>query len=131
VTASALRMGTDWEATERRLVERSAERRTALDRRDRRRRWLPWVFAPVILPVAGAAVLLAVMEREGGDFGGWATGEAIAVIAASFAVPALLAGWIARRRGVVEAVAWALVCVGVQVALVVGVGFLILELGPD
>jgi hypothetical protein len=130
VTASALRMGTDWEATERRLVERSAERRSALDRRARRRRWLPWVFAPVVLPVAGAAVLLAVMEGEGGDFRGWAVGQAVLVVAASFVVPAVLAGWLARRQGVLEAVAWAFVCVGVQVALVAGVGFLALDLGP-
>lgn len=124
-------MGTDWEATEERLVARSAERRGALDRRDRRRRWLPWVFAPLVLPVAGAAVLLAVIEGEGGDFGGWATGQAIAVVVASFVVPAALAAWVSRRQGLVEAFAWALVCVGVQVALVVGVGFLALGLGPD
>ena len=123
-------MGTDWEATERRLVERSAARRGELDRRDRRRRWLPWLLCPVVLPVLGAAALLFVIEREGGDLGGWDAGQSIAVVAAAFVVPAALAAWFSRRMGVVEAVAWALVCAGVQVALVVGVGFVALGLGP-
>jgi hypothetical protein len=124
-------MGTDWEATEQRLVARSEERRTALERRARRRRWKPWLLAPLVLPALGAAALLALIEGEGGDLGGWSTARAVAVVAASFAVPAALAGWFARRQGVVEAVAWAVVCVAVQVALVVGVGFLALGLGPD
>jgi hypothetical protein len=124
-------MGTDWEATEQRLVARSAERRTALERRAQRRRWLPWLLAPLILPGIGAAALLALIETEGGDLRGWSTAQAIAVVAASFAVPAALAAWCARRLGVVEAAAWAVVCVAVQVALVVGVGFLVLGLGPD
>jgi cytochrome bd-type quinol oxidase subunit 2 len=123
-------LGTDWEATERRLVERSAQRRGALDRRDRRRRWLPWVLCPVVLPLLGAAALLVVIEREDGDLGGWDATQAIAVVAAAFVVPAALAAWFSRRQGVVEAVAWTLVCVGVQVALVVGAGFLALGLGP-
>jgi len=130
VTASAVRMGTDWETTERRLVEHSAERRSALARRDRRRRWLPWLLAPLLLPALGAAALLFVMEREGGDFRGWATGQAILVVVVAFVVPAALAAWFSRRHGVVEALAWAVVCVGVQVVLVVGVGFLALDLGP-
>jgi hypothetical protein len=124
-------MGTDWEATEQRLVARSEERRTALERRARRRRWRPWLLAPLVLPALGAAALLALIEGEGGDLGGWSTPQAVAVVATSFAVPAALAGWFARRKGVVEAVAWAVVCVAVQVALVVGVGFLALGLGPD
>jgi hypothetical protein len=124
-------MGTDWEATEQRLVARSEERRTALERRARRRRWRPWLLAPLVLPALGAAALLALIEGEGGDLGGWSTAQAVAVVATSFAVPAALAGWFARRQGVVEAVAWAVVCVAVQVALVVGVGFLALGLGPD
>jgi hypothetical protein len=37
---------------------------------------------------------------------------------------------VARRGGVAEAILWALACVGVEVALVFGVGFLALGLGP-
>jgi cytochrome bd-type quinol oxidase subunit 2 len=124
-------MSTDWEATEQRLVARSEERRTALERRARRRRWIPWLLAPLVLPAVGATALLVLIEGEGGDLGSWSTAQAVAVVAALFAVPAALAGWFARRQGVVEAVAWAVVCVAVQVALVVGVGFLALGLGPD
>jgi hypothetical protein len=124
-------MGTDWEATEQRLVEHSAARRAQLERRDRRRRLLPWLLAPVVLPALGAAVLLGVVEWQGGDLGGWPTWRAVAVVAASFAVPAALSAWFARRLGLVEAVAWAVVCVCAQVAFVFGVGFLALGLGPD
>ena len=120
----------DWEATEERLAARSDERRGQLARRDRRRSVLPWLLAPVVMPAVGAAVLLFVVEREGGDLSGWSTGLAVAVVAAAFLVPALLSGWFARRQGGVEAVAWAFACMGVQLALVAGVGFVALGLGP-
>jgi cytochrome bd-type quinol oxidase subunit 2 len=121
----------DWETLDRRLEAHSAERRSALARRDRRRRVLPWVLSPFVLPGAGAAVLLWLMEAAGGDFGSWPTGRTLAVVAACFVVPAALSAWFARRQGAVEAVVWALVCVCAQVALVVGVGFLALGLGPS
>jgi hypothetical protein len=120
----------DWEATEERLAAHSDERQGRLARRDRRRSVLPWLLAPLVFPALGAAALLVLMEREGGDLSGWSTGQAAAVVAAAFVVPALLSGWFARRHGVVEALAWAFVCVGVELALVVGVGFLALGLGP-
>jgi hypothetical protein len=123
-------MNSDWEATEQRLVERSAERRGALERRDRRRRWLPWVLCPLVLPALGAAVLLYVLDSAGGDFRGWTGWHVLAVIGACFVVPAGLSAWVARRQGVLEAIAWALACAAVQFALVVGVGLLALGLGP-
>jgi hypothetical protein len=129
-----LAMSADWEAIERaeeRLEAHSAERRTALHRRDRRRRLLPWLLAPFVLPAIGAAALLAIVEDEGGDLGSWPTGRAIAVVAACFAVPAALAAWSARRQGVLETLAWTVVCVGAQVAMVFGIGFLALGLGPE
>jgi hypothetical protein len=46
-------------------------------------------------------------------------------------VPAVLSGWIARRDGVAEAVFWAIACAALQLALVLGVGFVALGLGPD
>lgn len=123
-------MGSDWEAIEERLVSHSAARRSQLERRERRRAWLPWLLAPVVLPALGAAAFLFALERAGGDFGGWSAAQAVGVTVAACVVPAALAGWLARRRGVVEAVAWALVCVCAEFALVVGVGFLALGMGP-
>jgi hypothetical protein len=125
---------TDWDSidrTEQRLVAHSDERRSVLARRDRRRRVMPWLLAPLVFPALGAAAIVALAERAGGDFGDWPTGQTVAVVAAAFAVPAALSAWFARRQGVVEALAWAVVCVGAQVALVFGVGFLALGLGPD
>jgi hypothetical protein len=112
-------------------VEHSAERQGRLARRDRRRRWLPWLLAPLVFPALGAAALLVAVESEGGDFGDWSTAQVVAVVAAAFALPAALSAWFARRQGVFEALAWALVCVCAQVAMVVGIGFLALGLGPD
>ena len=129
-----LTMSADWEAIERaeqRLEAHSAERRSALERRDRRRRLLPWLLAPFVLPAIGAAALLAIVENEGGDLGSWPTARAVAVVAACFAVPAVLAAWSARRQGIAEMLLWAVVCVGAEVAMVVGVGFLALDLGPQ
>ena len=89
------------------------------------------VLAPLVLAAAGAAVLLVLLEREGGDFGAWPQWQAIAVPVATFVVPALVcAVTAARRHGVVEALLWAVVCAGMQAALVFGVGFLWLGLGP-
>jgi hypothetical protein len=120
----------DWDAMEERLVAHSDERRSKLARRDRRRRVLPWLLAPLILPALGAAAVLALAENAGGDFGDWPVARTIGALAAAFVVPAALSAWFARRQGVLEALAWAVVCVGAQVALVFGVGFLLLELGP-
>ncbi len=88
------------------------------------------VLAPLLLAAAGAAVLLALLEREGGDFGAWPQWQAIAVPVATFVVPALVSAVAARRHGVVEALLWAVVCAALQAALVFGVGFLWLGLGP-
>jgi hypothetical protein len=89
------------------------------------------VIAPVLLAATGAAVIVALMERAGGDFSDWPTWRAIAVPAAAFAVPALLSAWAAWRYGAAEGVLWAVACVALQLALVVGVGFLALGLGPS
>ncbi len=43
------------EDAEVRLEDRSRERREALARRDRRRRLLPWLLCPLLLPALGAA----------------------------------------------------------------------------
>jgi len=124
-------MGSDWEATEERLVAHSDERRFKLARRDRRRGILPWLLGPLLFPLAGAAAVVALVESEGGDFAGWSTAQAAAALAALFVVPAAASAWFARRQGWGEAIAWAFACVGVELALVVGVGFLALGFGPS
>jgi hypothetical protein len=45
-------------------------------------------------------------------------------------VPALVSGWIGRRHGRLDAVLWALVTLAVEIALVFGVAFALLDLGP-
>jgi len=87
-------------------------------------------IAPLLLAAAGAVVVVAMVEGAGGDLGSWPLWQAIVVPAAAFAVPALLSAFVARRGGFVEALLWAVACVGAQLALVVGVGFLALGLGP-
>jgi uncharacterized membrane protein YhhN len=127
-------MAADWEAitrAEERLTAHSEQRRSQLERRDRRRRVLPWLLAPLVLPAVGAAVLLAVIENAGGDLREWPVGRAAAVVAAAFVLPAALSAWFARRNGAVEAIAWAVVCLCAEVALVFGLGFGVLGLGPD
>ena len=93
-----------------------------------RRGWWPWLIGALVLPVVGAAAVVAVVEQV--DLAGWDSWQAAAVLAALFAVPGLLSAWAARSFGVVEALAWALATIGAQLALVFGVGFLALGLGP-
>jgi hypothetical protein len=89
------------------------------------------LIAPLLLAAAGAAVVVALIEGAGGDFGDWPLWRAVAVPAAAFVVPAVLSAWAAWRNGAVEAVLWGVFCVAVQAALVLGVGFLALGYGPD
>ena len=125
-----MRAVTDWQETELRLESRSAERRASLERRDRRRRWLPWLICPLVLPAVGAAVALFALDEAGGDLSGRPAGEAVGLAAACLLVPAALAAWVARHQGRVEAILWALVCAAIEVALIFGVGFVALDLGP-
>ncbi len=121
-----------WEEVERaeeRLEQRSGQRTAARERRRRRARVARWT-ARVLLPLAGAAVLVGVLERSGGDLGGWSDAGAAAFLAAVFLVPALVAGWLARGHGLVEAAAWAVGTAAIQGALVFGVAFALLGYGP-
>jgi hypothetical protein len=101
---------------------------TAEGAREARNGWLPWLLAPLVLPALGAVAIVALVESV--DLDSWEVWQAVAALAALVVVPALLSAWVARRHGVVEAIAWALACVGVETALVFGVGFLALGLGP-
>jgi NitT/TauT family transport system permease protein len=101
---------------------------TAEGAREARQGWAPWLLCPLVLPALGAAVVVALTESANLD--DWAVWQAAAALAAAFVVPALLAAWVGRRDGVIGAIAWALACVGAEVALVFGVAFLALGLGP-
>jgi hypothetical protein len=118
------------EDAEVRLESRSQQRRAGLERRDRRRRLAPWLICLVPLPAAGAGLLLAIIDGQGGDLGELSTASSIAVIAGCLLVPALLSGWIGRRHGRLDAVLWALVTLAIELALVFGLGFAVLDLGP-
>ena len=118
------------EDAEVRLESRSRERRAEIERRDRRRRIVPWLICLVPLPAIGAGVLLAVIDSSGGDLRELSTASTVAVIAGCLLVPALLSGWVGRRHGRVDAVLWALVTLAIELALVFGLGFAVLDLGP-
>jgi hypothetical protein len=118
------------EDAEGRLESRSQQRRAGLERRDRRRRLAPWLICLVPLPAAGAGLLLAIIDGQGGDLGELSTVSSVAVIAGCLLVPALLSGWVGRRHGRLDAVLWALVTLAIELALVFGLGFAVLDLGP-
>lgn len=117
------------EQAERRLEQRSGDRHAARERRRRRVHVARWT-ARLGLPVAGAALVVGVIEAAGGDLGGWSAAGAAAFLVAAFLVPAALGAWLARREGWVAAVACALATAGVQGALVFGVAFAALDFGP-
>ena len=118
------------EDAEGRLESRSRERRAEIERRDRRRRITPWLLCLIPLPALGAGTLLAVIDSSGGDLRELSGASAAGLVAASLLVPALLSGWIGRRHGHVDAVLWGLVTLAVELALVFGLGFAVLDLGP-
>ena len=92
--------------------------------------WWRWLLAGAVLPLAGAAAVVGLIEAAGGDLGDWETWQAVAALAAAVVVPTALTVWLVRRGGVLQAIAWAVVCAGLQFALVFGVGFVALGLGP-
>ena len=118
------------EDAEVRLESRSRERQEKGARRDRRRRLAPWLICLVPLPALGAGLLLAIIDGSGGDLRELSTASTVAVIASCLLVPALLSGWVGRRHGRVDAVLWALVTLAIELALVFGLGFAVLDLGP-
>ncbi len=118
------------EEAEGRLESRSRERRAQLAKRDRRRRWAPWLLCLLPLPAAGAGVLLAIIDGQGGDLRELSTAAAACVVAGCLLVPALASAWIGRRHGPLDAVLWGLVTLAVELALVFGLGFAVLDLGP-
>ncbi len=118
------------EEAEGRLESRSAARREQLAKRDRRRALAPWLICLIPLPAAGAGVLLAIIDGQGGDLRELSTTAAALVVAGCLLVPALVSAWVGRRHGRLDAVLWGLVTLAVELALVFGLGFAVLDLGP-
>ena len=118
------------EEAEGRLESRSAARREQLAKRDRRRALAPWLICLLPLPAAGAGVLLAIIDGQGGDLRELSTTAAVLVVAGCLLVPALASAWVGRRHGRLDAVLWGLVTLAVELALVFGLGFAVLDLGP-
>ena len=117
-------------AAQTRIAARNRERDRKEAKRARRDRILLWLCAPLLLPAAGAAAALAVLEREGGDLSGWSTASVALLATAVFGLPAALSAWLARRRGRLEPAGWAAITVLAQIALVFWVGLIALDLGP-
>jgi hypothetical protein len=118
-------------AAQTRIAARNRERQRREARRARRERILLWLCAPLLLPAAGAAAAVAVLEHEGGDLSGWSSGSAALLTAALFGLPALATLWLARRRGRIEPLGWAAITLLTQVALVFWVGLVLLGYGPE
>jgi cation transport ATPase len=118
-------------AAQTRIAARNRERDRQSERRARRERILLWLCAPLLLPAAGAAAALAILDRAGGDLSGWSSASVALVSAAVFLLPAALSAWLARRRGRVEPLGWAAITLFAEIALVFWVGLLALDLGPQ
>jgi hypothetical protein len=119
-----------WEAVEHaeeRLQERAEARQRTDARRRRRRTWVAWILR-IGLPLAGAAAVLATVQS--GDLHRWTAATAAAILAAELLVPAVVSGITARGDSPLEAVLWGLLALAAEVALVFGVGFAVLGLGP-
>jgi hypothetical protein len=110
-------------AARTRIEARNRERARKAERRDKRERILLWLFAPLLLPAAGAAAAIALLERAGGD--------RLALALAVLAVAPLLTAWLARRRGVFELVAWPLITVAAELAGFFWIGLVWLGYGPE
>jgi len=118
-------------AARTRIEARNRERERRVARRDRRERILLWLLAPLVLPAAGAAAGIAVLDAEGGDLAGWSTASAALLALGVFGLPAALTAWLARRRRWFEAVTWVAITVAAEVALLFWVGFVALGYGPE
>jgi cytochrome bd-type quinol oxidase subunit 2 len=123
-----------WEVYERaeaRLAARAEAREARERRRARRVAVLSWAAATALLPLIGAAIVVFVVERAGGDLGDWSDAAAAAFLGAAFLVPAAAGAWLRRRDGWIVAGAVACGTLALQVSLVFGLGFAVLGFGPD
>jgi hypothetical protein len=122
-----------WEAVEHaeaRVRERAVARQRSADRRRRRRSATAWILR-ILLPVLGAAAVLALLQHEGGDLRRLSPAAAVGIPLALLVVPALISGRLARDHGRAEMVLWPLVTLAAELALVFGAGLALLGLGPE
>jgi len=119
----------DVERAEARLDVRSHERERKRRRRGRRLAVARW-FATIALPAIGSAAFTAILEAAGGDLRAWSDAQAVAGVIAALLWPALVAGWLWRRRGLVNALAATLAVFFAQIGLTFGLAFTVLGYGP-
>jgi cation transport ATPase len=111
-----------------RIAARDHERERKNAKRARRERILLWLFAPLLLPAAGATAAIALLE---GDLSTWSGGAVALLATAVFGLPAALSAWLARHRGRIEPLGWAAITLLTQIALVFWVGLIALDYGPS
>jgi hypothetical protein len=115
---------------EERSVERGHERERILARRARRERWqLPLRVSG--LGALGALVFLATIQTAGGDLSGVPNPLATLIVAALLLAPAAVGAWLVRAEGWPFAVAVGVCVFAIELVLAIGVGFVLLGLGPD
>jgi hypothetical protein len=108
----------EWEEAEARLENRSRTRRESSERRGRRRRLVPWLLGPLVLPALGAFALVAVARDD-------LRPRELPIAAACVALPALVSWWFGRAHGRVDAVLWALVTAAITLAAAVSYTLLV------
>jgi cation transport ATPase len=116
-------------AAQARIAARDRARERSNAKRARRDRILLWLCAPFLLPAAGAAAALAVID--GRDLSSWSSAAVALFTAAAFGLPAALSAWLARRRGRIEPLGWAAITLLMEIALVFWVGLVALGYGPE
>jgi hypothetical protein len=129
--ASALE---EHERAERRLEERSLARGRELERihaRKARRERYELPLRVVRLAVLGAVVFLVTIEVAGGDLSGVPGPLATLIVLVELLAPAVFMARSMRPEGWAVAVSLGVCVFALELALVFGVGFLLLGLGPD
>jgi hypothetical protein len=117
-------------AARTRIAHRTRERERKATRRHRIAGVLLWLCAPLLLPAAGAAAGVKILDDAGGSLERWSTPAAAGIGLAVFGLPMLLTVLLAHGRSRLERLAWALITLFAEVALMFWVGFVILGYGP-
>jgi hypothetical protein len=120
-------------ALERAETRLEAHARQRGEWRARRARWRAiraWVLALLVLPAAGAAGFVVVVETAGGDLGRWSPATAVAFVVVALVGPAAVSGAFAPVLGRWEAFAVAACTLLIEIALVFAVAFVALGYGP-
>jgi hypothetical protein len=122
------------ERAERRLEERSAVRGVERERiLARRARWDRWRLPLRVLGlgVAGAVVFLVTLQAAGGDLSDLPGPLATLIVVVELVAPGAIAARLTRAEGWPVAVSLGVCVFAIELALVFGVGLLLLGLGPE